>query len=229
MRMNITYMSKVKVIFLLLGIIILSSGCVYSNNTTDVGTNGTTTTIQSEAFRSYFLHSQVFSGSPYASYLMIPTLHPESPVQTVEFVSVPNGNISIANWTSVLMNTSLLPASTHTLHIHANKTGGAAHVDKLYYQCGTVTEDGKNLTIRGTSELSLELTSTMSEMNLNLLMGDEHTNFTDRMVVFVYVNQTGSGVNPNVYIEFEDLTDSRLEFRAVTILNYEHGLLKSLS
>ena len=36
MKMNITYMSKVKVVFLLLGIIILSSGCIVHDNTTDV-------------------------------------------------------------------------------------------------------------------------------------------------------------------------------------------------
>ncbi len=204
-----------------------------------VGTNGLTTNVTVVEIRNYFLHDDLTNNTdinnstytPYSSQVMRAGIDLNEPIEYTNVSNIANGNTSLVNWTSPIMNITLMPHGIHTLHLHALKIGtGGAHVLKIFYECGTVNATGYNLSIRGTSEFSTEITSTLpyTEFDLDMMMPDISVNSTDRMIVRVWANQTGTGNLPNLQITYDDNTDSRLEFPTLRTSVYKNGLLKNV-
>lgn len=59
-------------------------------------------------------------------------------------------------------------------------------------------------------------------------MGDVTVSTTDRMIIRVWSNQVGSGNLPNLQLQYDDNTDSRLEFPTLRTSVYKNGLLKQV-
>jgi len=164
---------------------------------------------------TYFLHNSSTIDTPYLSKIMNTTFNISTQISFINYTSLPNGNTLIQNWTSPEMNLALIPLGVHTLHINALKVGGASKTIKFYYEYGIVTIDGGNFSSRGTSSLSDEVTTTNTEIHINMLMEDQNINFTDRMIIRVWANQVGTGGNPDLQLTFDDLTDARLIFPSI--------------
>ena len=233
-----------KLILILLIFITLFSGCIDNNipvvqsntsinitNNITQSTTGITSNITTQQTRAYFLHDDNSTGLPYTSKDMRLAFDPGEPLEFTNYSNIPNGNTTIQNFTSPIMNISFVPHGIHTLHLHALKIGsGGSHVLKLFYDCGTVNSTGYNLSIKGTSEFSPEISSVLhTEVDLDMMMPDENINLTDRMFVRIWSNQVGSGNLPNLQLQYDDLTDSRLEFPILNTFEYQNGLLKSIT
>lgn len=205
----------------------------------DVGTNGFTGNFTVIQTREYYLHDDLTNNTninnssytPYISQIMREGFDPTEPIETTTINNVANGNTTLVNWTSASMNITLMPHGLHTLHIHALKIGtGGSHILRIFYECGTVNSTGGNLSIEGTSEFSQEITTTLpyTEIDLDMLMPDVNVNLTDRMIIRVWSNQTGSGNLPNLQLQYDDTTDSRLAFPTLRTSIYKNGLLENI-
>jgi len=183
-------------------------------NGTD-GINGTNGTNSVSGGLTFFLHNNSANIS-YSAKVMNQS-NDFVPLITNLTQNIVNGNTLLMTWVSPPMNLTLIPAGVHELHIHAAKIGNQ-HTDKLYYECGLTNETGDNITILSTSEITLESIipdgNITTEFSLDMGMMDINTNLTDRMIVRLYVNQTGTGATPDIRIEYEDFTNARLVFPA---------------
>ncbi len=181
---------------------------------TSVGDGNTTWTNLPPAGSSisYFFHNYSASGNlSYSSLSMNRTLNISLP-RAYKNVSMITGTpIFIGNWTTDPMGVNFIPFGIHEVHTDAIKIGGSgAHLVRLYYECRIVNETGTILTFNGTSDYSPEILSTVTEADMDLLMGDMNVNTTDRMLVTLYAIETGGGAEPTVSVMFSDRTDSRL-------------------
>jgi len=163
----------------------------------------------------YILHNDTESEVSYSSKNMNLTRYVNSPVSYLNYSSLPNGDTLLTNWTSPSMNFSFIPQGVHTFHIHALKVGGVSKTVKLFFECGIVTFDGGNQSIRGSSELSTEILTDDTDVSISMIMPDQHLNLTDRMIIRVWANQIGGGASSDLQLLFDDLTDSRLTFPVI--------------
>lgn len=184
------------------------------------GQNGTNGSSLIGSSLTFFLHDDTDSTVSFASKEMRRTFDPAEPIEFVNHTNLGNGDTLLQNWTSPSMGLVLIPRGVHSLHLHALKIGGGgARVVRIFYKCGIVNSTGGNLSIRGISELSEPITATLpyTEFDLEMLMEDQNINTTDKMLVEVWANQTGSGALPEIQLQFDDLTDSRLTFPTTQI------------
>lgn len=167
---------------------------------------------------AFYFHNTTLS-LPYTSKNMDRTINTSNPISYINITSVTNGVHFIGNWTSNEIGVSLIPHGIHQVHFDATKVGGEGdnHNIYLYYECAMVNSTGYNYNIHGTSEYSNEILSTETEVDTDLVMEDMNTNTTDRMVISVYIIQTGTGTLPDLSIQIDDKTDSRLVLPASQI------------
>jgi len=198
----------IAVIGLLIGIAAYSlagtstgGGNNYYNNTTSFAGSSIT----------FYLHNDTVTGIAYTSKVMNRTITPTSPERNITYLNLPNGNTFLGNWTSDGINVHLIPSGAHQFHADAYKTGkGGTHVIRLFFKCYMIDPLG-NAHLHGTSELSTEiLAGAETEADMDFISMDINTNLTDRMHIEVWANQTGTGNLPDLVLEFDDLTDSRL-------------------
>jgi len=178
------------------------------------GINGTNSVMGSV---TYILHNTSSDVTTYSSLKMDSVIVADIPKTTRLYSSIPNGDTLVQNWTSLSINLTLIPAGVVDLHIHAKKIG-VSHEDRLWFDVGIVNSTGGNFTSIGISYPYSELLLNIeAEYTISGIMLQRTSNYTDRMAVRLYINQTGVGGNPDMELYMDDLTISRVTFPAIPI------------
>ena len=181
------------------------------NNTTNINYYNNTSSFSGSTLSFYF-HNDTAPTLPVSSKIMNRTLMVSSPLSSITYTNLHNGNTFIGNWTTDSLNLELIPSGIHELHLDARKVStGGNRIIKIFFKCYAVASDGSNPLLHGTSELSNEvLAGTDTEIDTDFIAHDIDLNLTDRIHIEVWANQTGSGNLPNLIIDYNDATDSRL-------------------
>ena len=192
------------------------------NNTTNIfytcgnctnGINGTNGSSNLGSSITFFFHDDNDTNiTSFSSKQMRRTFDSSEPVEYTNVTNVQNGLTLLQNWTSSPMGLTFLPHGIHQIHIHVVKTSGNNRNDQIIYYCGRANTNGSGLQILGISEPSINLVSGLNEVDIDMMMSDQNLNLTDIMYVGIYVSQTGTGTTPDLSVQYDDLTDSRLTF-----------------
>jgi len=180
------------------------------------GTNGTNGTSSILGTLTFALHN-VSDVSPYIK--MDSIIVADVPKTQRITASIANGDTLISSWISPSMNLTLIPAGAITMHIHSARFDGINHDDRLWFDVGIVNSTGDNFSSVGISGLSEIVPAGMIETEIDIsgVMIQRITNLSDRLVLRLYVNQTGSGTLPDLTIYMDDLTVSRLTIPAIPV------------
>lgn len=175
------------------------------------GINGTNGTNSIGGGLNYYLHPT--NSTILNSKIMDTTLNLSGSTRYINYTSLPTGTTLIQNWSSPPINVTLIPAGAYNLHLDALKIGGSGnHVVKLFYEIGLTNLTGGNYSIIGTSEPSSEIliAAPYTEADMLLFSQTKNTNTTDRLSLKLYAVETGTGLLPELQIQYGGMTDAYL-------------------
>jgi len=186
--------------------------------TSDANGNATWQTPYLGTSLSYFFNNLSAGTSTYYQAKTDPQI---GPLQTITNLNVVNNQL-LAAFISDVNNPGItfIPHGIVELHIHAANTN-SGKATELYFQFYKRTTGGTE-TLLGTSNITPTLGVVQSSYSTDLYLNDITLNITDRVVVKVYANVSGTGTAPNINLYTADNTLSRIEVPtpAVNISNY---------